>query len=669
MGKKNKKRVDPAKKAALQARKDAKAEKVAAKRQNKEIDSDDDQDGESSRNGEDDDLDKLLLQYQQADQEIASTQHRLLDSFPSPRANATFTLAEIATKNKNEAYLFGGEYFNGSETVVSNQFFVCNLQKQKWTEIVSPHAPPPRCAHSAVYYNHAIYIFGGETYQHKRSSKDSSDYTHLRDLWKFSIPEQRWTEIPITDHAPSARSGHGAVLWKHYLIVVFGFQDTSSNTTKFLDDVKIMNLQTETWIHIHHSKLSLRPEPRSAPNLCIVQQDKLLIHGGFSKLTSKDQSETKVHTDSWLLHLSPILTDGGQPKWERLTTSVLQSQILPLSPESRQTPHGRSGTTAIGWKDRMLCFGGVLDKEQFNHKMDSIFYNDLFVFDVPKRKWYPAGPPKQNDGWDLHTLRSNMFAFVDANGNTVYEKDAGRTKPKRGSNAKQQPNQDDEDSDEEEYAGSGMQAVQNSSVMAVDPKTNRPVPIQRSDPLPRINAEMILCGATLYLYGGILEIGDREVTLDDMWSFDVKKRAPWECLYQGTMHKQVWKGAVFDDDDSYYSTGAENEKETGNDSDDSETESEKEPELTLSDLKDEIKRLIKAYDINDDEKTPRPGENLQDFYTRTKTHWSTSDAETDSDKVDAQSFSKAKERYDDLEPILQRIQSLDRKRKAAKRKG
>ncbi len=35
----------------------------------------------------------------------------------------------------------------------------------------------------------------------------------------------------------------------------------------------------------------------------------------------------------------------------------------------------------------------------------------------------------------------------------------------------------------------------------------------------------------------------RDVAVVDMWAL-VRKRVQWECLWQGTMHKQVWRGAV-----------------------------------------------------------------------------------------------------------------------------
>ena len=64
----------------------------------------------------------------------------------------------------------------------------------------------------------------------------------------------------------------------------------------------------------------------------------------------------------------------------------------------------------------------------------------------------------------------------------------------------------------------------------------------RTEPSPRINPSLIVRGNTLYLYGGVTELGDIEVTLDDCWSIDLSKRDMWRKVLGGTMHTLMWKG-------------------------------------------------------------------------------------------------------------------------------
>lgn len=150
-----------------------------------------------------------------------------------------------------------------------------------------------------------------------------------------------------------------------------------------------------------------------------------------------------------LPHLVDQLGNGKVPAWDRLS-------------KKGNTPSQRSGMSYSVHKGRMVCYGGVQDNEGDNHKMDSIFYDELFTFDMTRRRWYKLDMKKaavkskrrkqkveeakdeSNDeyleddlsddelestdldgpqsGWDLDKLRSNMFAFVDGSGNIIYEK-------------------------------------------------------------------------------------------------------------------------------------------------------------------------------------------------------------------------------------------------------
>lgn len=49
-------------------------------------------------------------------------------------------------------------------------------------------------------------------------------------------------------------------------------------------------------------------------------------------------------------------------------------------------------------------------------------------------------------------------------------------------------------------------------------------------PCGRINACMVVGKDTLYIYGGMMEINDREITLDDMYSLNLSKLDEWKCI-------------------------------------------------------------------------------------------------------------------------------------------
>ena len=401
-GKKGKK-VDEDKKAALQAKKEAKQEKAARKRLNKQqrSESGNGNDGDDREDGighqtEDEYLNQILQAYKSAGSKRigskssssapSSPSFDLIDSvFPLPRANATLEHCSDDTKkkksNQDYFYLFGGEYFDGIENIVLDDLLRYNCVTNEWTQLqyygdsgdsVSGSKPSPRCAHSCVSYKQCLYVFGGEM-------ATSDQYHHYRDLWKFDVSTTTWTEIVAKD-PPSARSGHAAIVWKNYMIIFGGFFEALKDT-KWYNDVHVFNLQTETWMTRSGgeippiSRLSLKPEARSACNIALFGNDKLIVHGGFSKYKlgtntsinpstdSKNTSEVKVHSDAWVLHLAPILQNKA-PSWERWISSSTKSQLM----NSRSTtPNGRAGTSSTSYKNRMLVFAGVVDNMELNH--------------------------------------------------------------------------------------------------------------------------------------------------------------------------------------------------------------------------------------------------------------------------------------------------------------
>lgn len=744
MAKKAKKDVE--KKLALAARKEAKQEKATRKRLAKE---------QGIVEAPDDELDQVLQAYKSQDKAIAAAigegDKPLLEpietTFPLPRANAT--LCDVDGDKRGYFYLFGGEYFDGLSNIFLDDLLRYEPAKKEWRQILTAPRPSPRCAHSCVSYKQCLYVFGGEL-------ESGEQYHHYRDLWKFDTNTMKWTEI-AAKNPPSARSGHSAFVWKNYMIIFGGFFE-ALRETKWYNDICVFNLQTEQWMDVPQSRLAVKPEPRSACNIALFGTDKIIVQGGFAKMKSvNSSSETKVHSDAWILHLAPLLQQKP-PTWERWISS---SKGI-----SNNNPNGRAGTSCASYKSRMLVFGGVVDSEQQNHKVDSVFYNALFALDIQRRKWFPLRVKErasnvggsrrrrkakeeegehddvavqasvqdessssnlsedeedvgedEKSGWDLEMLRANMFAFVDGGGNIVYEKideeeeakdmdevgtDTINTDfPNDEAEEKDEEKEEDEDEEEKEvdrediikpkgsrmmHRGHGTKTnktamiagkISSSSVMKLNLETNIPEAVERKDPLPRINASIIVVGHILYLYGGILEVGDREVTLDDMWALDLRKRENWECLWPGTMHKQVWRGAILDDDDSYISTGKDDGSDDDDDdensiSDEDENDESAEVERKVKNsskknkktgIRHDVASLNEDFKLDDENPTPMAGESLADFYTRSSKFWNGqaaaavtgTDVELSQKELKREGFKLAQTRYDELKAVSDRL--------------
>ena len=790
-----KKKKDPAKKFALQAAKEAKADKKAQKRLQKEArreeansgGADDDGDDNSARNeskNNEDDLDALLDSFKKQSIELSTPLVEVIGSHPEgnannqqnssssvaesfpypPRGNFSLTLCPTT----NDMFLFGGEFFNGVENVVFDEILLWdpdgkpatddeetkkNHKHGIWKRIISPQPrPPPRCSHSTVYYNNALYIFGGEL-------ATAQNYLHYKDIWKFDIKTNLWTEIkPRNKGGPTARSGHRAIVWRHYMLIFGGFFEAVREAPRWFNDLNIYDFSTNSWIECSYSKLASIPPERSACNFGIFTggTDVAYVSGGYSKLKNPapgSKAEGRVHTDYWALHLKG-LESGKPPSWERIS-------------RKGEYPSQRSGTACTIWKNKMLVFGGVDDEETENHRVKSVFFDDLFAFDMERKRWFrlslkkKAGERrrrKKNDdktdsqidaaenqvadeesdednegiegeatsnGWDLDMLRSNMFAFIDGEGNVVYEKieeededmeqkEANSSPANTNTNTNTNAGYDadegenlsskvDADDDEpnvnttEELvqkmaapipANSYLPTIAKSEVMALGEDGN-PTPIRRQSPLPRIKAQIVVRGNTLFLYGGILEVGDREVTLDDVWSLELQKREEWVCIHEGTMHKQVWKG-VDSDNESYISTDRGGD-ESDDDDDDffefddilEEGEDEEAAKAArkaakkaakkerMKGIREEIKSLNEQLHSDDSNEDPLVGEELADFYSRTSAYWTQkameSSANSDDDdgsskdvkELKREGFKLAQERYISLKPVLYRLRELE----------
>jgi len=790
MAKKGKKK-DPAKKFALQAAKESKANKKAEKRVKKEAkkeqtndDHDNDTDNEHTdtnikKSIQHDDIDALLHAYQKQSLELSTPLIETLGATPEgvddkhgslnftfpypPRGNFTLTLCPTS----NEMYMFGGEYNNGVENVVFDELLCWNpdgkpdteLNEVKknhkegiWRRIISPNPrPPPRCSHTMVFYNHALYVFGGEL-------ATAENYHHYKDIWKFDIKTNLWTEMkPRNKGGPTSRSGHRAIVWRHYMVVYGGFYEAVRESPRWFSDLHVYDFSTNTWIECNYSKLATTPPERSAFNFAILGgSDVAYVSGGYSKLKNPapgSKAEGRVFTDCWALHLKG-LESGKTPTWERVS-------------RKGEYPSQRSGTACGVWKNKMLVYGGVEDEETDNHRVKSIFYDDLFAFDMERKRWFrlnlkkkagerrrrKKGDDKVNEqekqieeedsdtddegidgeatssGWDLGKLRSNMFAFIDGDGNVVYEKieddDEEEGKAQEESKESPSPAVCDTDTGYEPDAGenessadtqdlkkeglsnaaactekdvvqkmvapgpaTSLPFIANSEVMVLG-EDGAPVAVSRKTPLPRIKAQIVVRGNTAYLYGGILEVGDREVTLDDLWSLELQKREEWVCIHPGSMHRQVWKGAE-SDNESYIST---DHGTGGNDSDDEddfyefddiieEGEDAEEAKAArkaakkaakkakMMGVREEIKLLNEKMSLHDPNSTPQIGEELAGFYARTAVYWTQQAAESLKESVTAneevsvkelkrEGFSLAKERYESLKHVLDRLNELE----------
>ncbi|KAF1336134.1 Protein containing repeated kelch motif, partial [Globisporangium splendens] len=654
---------------------------------------------------------------------------------PSPRAN--FTLSALQS---GEMIMFGGEYFDGDVNVCFNDVFKWNIDAgvQEWKMISSPNSPPPRCSHQAVVYRDHLYVFGGEF-------ATADQFHHYRDFWRLDLKTNAWEAIEEKG-GPSPRSGHRMVVWRNYLVVFGGFYE-AARETKWFNDLYLFSFVDMKWKKVSYPVHKLAPAARSGCQLAVhPSKDIIFVYGGYAKVKNVgEKSEGKVYSDLWALNMSPVLKKQD-PTWEKLS-------------RKGQAPSPRGGAAVTVHKQRFILFGGVFDEEKRRHTMQSTFYNDLFVYDMDRRRWFEfklrgkknmdgkrrRKKKKQADGSndddnvdddddsgdeeesddedDFEKMLENQFGYVDEDGNLVYidhEEEEEKQEETAASAAEVDFGGEEEESKEEEKEEEKKEEEELTLEMQLDMNAQKVKNDEAEEveeeaapaPCPRINPTLIIRGSTLYVYGGVVEDGDREITLDDCWSLDLKRLDEWKLLLPGTMSEQVWKGEVSeteessdgddddesdeDDDDDFYGRRAskkekveesqadtveravemlkEREEEDGEEGE--EKKKKKKSKKKTNDrraIRAEMEKLQEQLNLDDINRTPQMGENLRDFFARTANYWSseiakradTHERQLSIKEIKREGFSMAEERYNELLPILERLNVLEQEQKEA----
>ncbi|XP_066413340.1 kelch domain-containing protein 4 isoform X3 [Molothrus aeneus] len=467
---------------------------------------------------EEEDLEALIAEFQSLD----AKKTQVIESScppPSPRLNCSF----CAHPERDELILFGGEYFNGQKAAV-----VPTAGGQLW-------------------------IFGGEF-----ASPNGEQFYHYKDLWVLHLATKTWEQIKAPG-GPSGRSGHRMVACKRQLIIFGGFHESARDFI-YYNDVYTFNLDSFTWSKL--APAGMGPAPRSGCQMIPTPEGNIIIYGGYSKQrVKKDVDKGTLHTDMFLLKAEGTGKEEDRWSWSRLSPSGVK-------------PSPRSGfAVAAAPNNRCLLFGGVQDEEE-EESIEGDFFNDLYFYDIGKNRWFPAqlkGPKSER-----RKRRRGRQAEAEAAGGeelqlpppqgpleivkevvaedgtvmTIKQVIPGAAEDKDRSGS-------EEEEDEEEEGGALGQPV---------------------EPCPRSSAMVAVKHGVLYVYGGMFEVGDRQVTLSDLHSIDLHRMDQWKVLLEMDPKTQEWleesESDEEEDDDVEGAEGGEEEEEESSEEDSEDEEGE-----------------------------------------------------------------------------------------------
>lgn len=499
----DKKKKSAEQKAAKQAKQTKKAAKTEKKVKTKNADVDSDAENDV-------DIDAVLAAYAEQQAKFLKVSE-VPATAPSSRTSATFLASPT---NKNELFLFGGEYYDGDSARFYNDLFVYQINQGEWRLVTSPNTPLPRSGHAWCRGGNlgGIYLFGGEF-----SSPKQGTFYHYNDFWHLDPDTREWTRLESKgkNKSPPARSGHRMTYWKNYILLFGGFQDTSQQT-KYLQDTWVYDIRENVWHEFKLPPASQKPDARSSFSW-LPHEFGAVMFGGYSRVKAivggkvqgkgapqRNVLKPMVHQDSWFLRLS--LPAGEVPpgtpptmRWERRKR-----------PANAVNPP-RAGITMAHHKGRGVFFGGVHDVEASEEGIDSEFFQELFIYNIDRNRMFPLSlrrpklgnkgrgnaPRVRNRGKaDEEELLRNLAA-LETKG-TIGDSD----------DVEMKATQDDEsESEKKEY------------------------PIKFEFPHSRFNALLTAQDDTLYLYGGTFERKDVEVTFSDLYAVDLNKLDGVKELY------------------------------------------------------------------------------------------------------------------------------------------
>lgn len=636
MGKKQKK---PGKGKEKTERKTAKGEEKRARR-------------EAGKVGEEDDIDAILKSIQK--EEAKKKEVHVDDNVPapSPRSNGSLTINPL---KDTELILYGGEFYNGSKTFVYGDLYRYDVEKNEWKLVSSPNSPPPRSAHQTVAWKNNVYMFGGEF-----TSPNQERFHHYKDFWTLDLKTNQWEQI-LAKGCPSARSGHRMVLYKHKIVLFGGFYDTLREV-RYYNDLHVFDLDNFKWEEIKPRPGCLWPSPRSGFQL-LVYQDQIYMYGGYFKEVSSDKNASEkgtVHADMWSL-------DPRTWEWNKVKKTGMP-------------PGPRAGFSMCVHKKRAVLFGGVVDMEVEADVLMSMFMNELYGFQLDNHRWYPLELRKDKPAKNKTKDTKRKETVNDSETNIG--------------------NEDDTTMNDSEEATDGQSEVhgvsnhltkilsltkagssENADVIS-DSAADEAAP-EAIKPIGRINASMAVGKDMLYLYGGMMEVKDREITLDDLYSLNLSKLDEWKCIIPAS--ESEWL-EISDDEDDDEDEDDENDSDddamqTDEEDEESDEEAEKNVDMSgaVSLLKGERKNLRRKekrarieqirviLGLSDSQRTPTPGESLRDFYKRTNMYWQMAayeHTEHTGKELRKDGFDLAETRFKELKPILDELAVLEAEQKA-----
>lgn len=586
------------------------------------------------------DVEAILAEILAKEAEALAVAEHIGVSAPSPRVS--FTLVANPC-NEAELIMFGGERYTGDRATFYSDLYVFNVEKSTWNRYDSPTRPPPRSSHASAVYKHFMYVFGGEF-----SNPSLSQYRHYRDLWRLDLSDMSWERVEVRG-GPSARSGHRMCVISGKLVVFGGFYDNGMEN-RYLNDLCFMDLTQDElkWTKVETSAVDIVPSPRSGFQW-VASGNEAWLYGGYYKESVK-KAKTFSHKEK--------KKGGGAVEEAMASQGVVLSDSFKLCGETMKWqkvkrsgygPSKRAGFAMVLHKRNAVVFGGVEDDET-EEDLESTFYNDLFALNLDRKKWFPMTLRKKKDKKGRRRRRNeeetqSVVASSGPFGNLTMKGTQNNDDVLEDGEGEQED--DDEGEDDMDTEALERALVKNEE----DPM-----------PCPRFNAAVAIQRNVLYIFAGMIEKMEQEITLDDIWSIDLNKLDEFVEVKGMSPECMEWVATDDDEDDEdYESMDVDESDDEGDDHDVSDDDDAEERKLRRGRRRENLRERV-SQNEQGDHMTPLINESLKVFFERSRPYWigEVHEALGESGKnLRRVAFEWARKRYLEIKPTLRELEELE----------
>eukprot|EP01038_Epipyxis_sp_PR26KG_P009482 gene9482-12773_t len=630
-------------------------------------------------------------------------EYRLIESLntPSPRCS------HQSVYYKDKIYMFGGEYATLDQFYHYKDFWELDVKTNIWVELKpTGDIPAARSGHRMLVWRNYIILFGG-FYEAMREVK------WFNDLYLYSIQDQRWTLIPykkgLGNSVPKPRSGFQMFLHQQEdcLYIYGGF---SKDKVSVLSDGNATS-KNELKIHEDMWMLNLKPilgsSSTSSSSKGLLDVSKAV----WQKISRKGDYPSPRSGAVVAMYKNKALLFGGVYDEEGARHTLVSTFFNDLHAFDLE----RKRWFKLGLKQKKIITEKKSKKIRNNHEklmIDSNDANDIIGVNVQQNDDEEdldddeEEEDENDDGtYNNENNKKELFGYIDENGNVIYinldEMDEAEIKlddikvdvnllnlklseNEQKNRIKMNSNDFNGHNEDEKL----LHSKSNNDDLKANEENNTNSSVNKyfivnNEPCPRFNPALIVKGNTLYVFGGITEIGNIEITLDDCWSLDLNKRDVWKKDNSDTHSNDevLTNKKSITKKDQIVEQAKDNIK----------LSNKKQSQISSpipvisgvsrrgmkGGLRAEMEELRSQFNITDNDRTPRNGETLRQFYSRTADYWSSevikqwneqnangnqvvSKSEVLSEKeIKRQAFILSEVRYNELLPMLSRLNQLE----------